>query len=218
MDRKTIAFRVAGEARYAGRKLMHVGHLGAGSAQSFAHRVDIVHLKGRAGGRAGLESKRLAISDTERRVSDIELDPMVTEGITWFQAEDFGVKRSCTRYVADRISEERDIFDHSQLPSTFAFACEGRGTLAEEPRAFAFEPAKEGTMLVLSRKANQSIMIGSDIRIIVVGVDHDQVKLGIDAPRDVPVHRLEVFAEIHRSGSVGKANAEADISRGAERE
>jgi carbon storage regulator len=52
-------------------------------------------------------------------------------------------------------------------------------------------------MLVLSRKANQSIMIGSDIRIVVVGVDRDQVKLGIEAPRHVPVHRLEIFAEIH---------------------
>lgn len=53
-------------------------------------------------------------------------------------------------------------------------------------------------MLVLSRKANQSIMIGSDIRILVVGVDRDQVKIGIEAPRDVPVHRFEIFAEIHR--------------------
>jgi carbon storage regulator len=54
-------------------------------------------------------------------------------------------------------------------------------------------------MLVLSRKANQSIMIGSDIRILVVGLDRDQVKLGIEAPRDVPVHRLEIFTEIHRT-------------------
>jgi carbon storage regulator len=53
-------------------------------------------------------------------------------------------------------------------------------------------------MLVLSRKANQSIMIGDDIRILVVGLDRDQVKLGIEAPRDVPVHRFEVFTEIHR--------------------
>ncbi len=54
-------------------------------------------------------------------------------------------------------------------------------------------------MLVLSRKANQSIMIGSDIRILVVGVDRDQVKLGIEAPRDVPVHRFEIFSEIQRA-------------------
>jgi carbon storage regulator len=82
-------------------------------------------------------------------------------------------------------------------------------------------------MLVLSRKANQSIMIGSDIRILVVGVDRDQVKIGIEAPRHVPVHRFEIFAEINRvpepvtpAGSpatVGKAIADADISRDADR-
>jgi len=64
-------------------------------------------------------------------------------------------------------------------------------------------------MLVLSRKANQSIMIGNDIRILVVGVDHDQVKLGIEAPRSVPVHRYEVFAEIHRSDAE-KDSAQSD--------
>jgi len=60
-------------------------------------------------------------------------------------------------------------------------------------------------MLVLSRKANQSIMIGSDIRILVVGVDRDQVKLGIEAPRHVPVHRFEIFAEIQRGDAPGSA-------------
>lgn len=75
-------------------------------------------------------------------------------------------------------------------------------------------------MLVLSRKANQSIMIGDDIRILVVGVDRDQVKLGIEAPRHVPVHRFEIFAEIHRDeptqklAAVGKAQARDDISAG----
>lgn len=80
-------------------------------------------------------------------------------------------------------------------------------------------------MLVLSRKANQSIMIGSDIRILVVGVDRDQVKLGIEAPRHVPVHRFEIFAEIQRgdgtaplpskqgpAGPVGKGEGGADIA------
>ncbi len=76
-------------------------------------------------------------------------------------------------------------------------------------------------MLVLSRKANQSIMIGDDIRILVVGVDRDQVKLGIEAPRHVPVHRFEIFAEIHRSEGtaapgpklepVGSAASKSDI-------
>jgi carbon storage regulator len=59
--------------------------------------------------------------------------------------------------------------------------------------------ATEGAMLVLSRKLNQSIMIGDNVRIVVVSVDRDQVKLGIDAPREIPVHRSEVFEEIQRT-------------------
>lgn len=50
-------------------------------------------------------------------------------------------------------------------------------------------------MLVLTRKLNQEIVIGDDIRITVVAVGGDQVKLGITAPRSVPVHRMEVYQE-----------------------
>ncbi|MGA2758952.1 MAG: carbon storage regulator CsrA [Candidatus Cybelea sp.] len=69
-------------------------------------------------------------------------------------------------------------------------------------------------MLVLSRKANQSIMIGDAIRIIVVGFDGDQVKLGIEAPRDVPVHRFEIFEEIKRRSPSACAPAEDGRARG----
>ena len=54
-------------------------------------------------------------------------------------------------------------------------------------------------MLVLSRKLNQAIMIGDDVRIVVVAVDRDTVKLGIEAPRTIPVHRSEVYDEIQRT-------------------
>jgi len=53
-------------------------------------------------------------------------------------------------------------------------------------------------MLVLSRHVDESIMIGDDIRILVVRLMGDKVRLGIEAPEDVPVHRQEVFDAIQR--------------------
>jgi carbon storage regulator len=53
-------------------------------------------------------------------------------------------------------------------------------------------------MLVLSRRANQSIVIGTDVIVTVLEVRGDHVRLGIQAPRTVTVHREEVFAEIQR--------------------
>jgi carbon storage regulator len=51
-------------------------------------------------------------------------------------------------------------------------------------------------MLVLTRKANQSIMIGDGIEVSVLSVMGEKVRIGIQAPRDVPVFRKEVFLEI----------------------
>ncbi len=51
-------------------------------------------------------------------------------------------------------------------------------------------------MLILSRKKEQSIMIGNDIEIVVIDIQGDQVKLGINAPKNVSIHRKEVFLEI----------------------
>jgi carbon storage regulator len=60
-------------------------------------------------------------------------------------------------------------------------------------------------MLVISRKPSQSIMIGDDIRVYVVSFDRDQVRLGIEAPREVPVHRFEIFAGTHDGASANSA-------------
>lgn len=51
-------------------------------------------------------------------------------------------------------------------------------------------------MLVLSRKIGESIMIGEGIEVKVISVDGDQVKLGIEAPRHIKVHRQEIFEAI----------------------
>jgi carbon storage regulator len=54
-------------------------------------------------------------------------------------------------------------------------------------------------MLILSRKINETIVIDGRIRVKVVRVEGDVVKLGVEAPADVPVHRLEVYEEIQRN-------------------
>jgi carbon storage regulator len=51
-------------------------------------------------------------------------------------------------------------------------------------------------MLVLTRKANQSIMIGDDVEVSVLAVSRDKIRLGITAPREVPVFRKEVYLSI----------------------
>jgi len=54
-------------------------------------------------------------------------------------------------------------------------------------------------MLVLSRKKNESIVINNDITIVVVEIRGDKVRLGVEAPKEVPVHRQEVYEAIRRS-------------------
>ena len=54
-------------------------------------------------------------------------------------------------------------------------------------------------MLVLSRKKNESIVINNDITIVVVEIRGDKVRLGVEAPKEVPVHRQEVFDAIRRN-------------------
>ena len=58
-------------------------------------------------------------------------------------------------------------------------------------------------MLVLSRKRNESIVINDDVMITVVEIRGDRVRLGIEAPKEVPVHRREIFEAIQRTQKVG---------------
>lgn len=53
-------------------------------------------------------------------------------------------------------------------------------------------------MLVLTRKPNQSIMVGDEIEISVLSVVGEKVRIGINAPHDVPVYRKEIYVEIHQ--------------------
>ena len=54
-------------------------------------------------------------------------------------------------------------------------------------------------MLVLSRKKNESIVINDNITVVVVEVRRDRVRLGVECPKEVPVHRREVFDAIRRN-------------------
>ena len=82
-------------------------------------------------------------------------------------------------------------------------------------------------MLVLSRKKNESIVIADDITIVVVEIRGDKVRLGVEAPKEVPVHRREVFDAIRRneaasvnrtreSGANGTAETDAAKTAGDE--
>ncbi len=65
-------------------------------------------------------------------------------------------------------------------------------------------------MLVLTRKSNQSIMIGDDIEVSVLSIMGEKVRIGIQAPRDIPVFRKEVYLEI-RDENVAGTEATGDV-------
>lgn len=69
-------------------------------------------------------------------------------------------------------------------------------------------------MLVLTRKANQSVMIGDDVEITVLAVMGDKVRLGIQAPREIPVFRDEVYVEMNRTPDLESAKADVEDALG----
>ncbi len=70
-------------------------------------------------------------------------------------------------------------------------------------------------MLVLSRKKNESIVIDNDITIVVVEIRGDKVRLGVEAPKEVPVHRREVFDAIRRNEMAGRDDTSSQATDAA---
>jgi len=63
-------------------------------------------------------------------------------------------------------------------------------------------------MLALSRKLNESIMIGQDVEITILEIKGDQVKIGINAPKSVPIFRKEIFRQIKEANQESAENIE----------
>jgi carbon storage regulator len=68
-----------------------------------------------------------------------------------------------------------------------------------------------GNMLVLTRKSNQSIMIGDEIEVSVLSIMGEKVRIGIQAPRDIPVFRKEVYLEIQQESVAPSGSARAEV-------
>ncbi len=55
-------------------------------------------------------------------------------------------------------------------------------------------------MLILTRKVNETLMVGDDVSVTVLGIKGGQIRIGINAPRDIAVHRQEIYEKIKREG------------------
>ena len=72
-------------------------------------------------------------------------------------------------------------------------------------------------MLVLTRKSNQSIMIGDEVEVSVLAIMGEKVRIGIQAPRSVPVFRKEVYVEIQQDESAKDQAGKAEVDEALER-
>ncbi|HUU29920.1 MAG TPA: carbon storage regulator CsrA [archaeon] len=68
-------------------------------------------------------------------------------------------------------------------------------------------------MLILTRKQGESVAIGDDIRVTVVEIQGKQVKLGVMAPREIAVHRQEIYEKIQQENILASQISEQDLSK-----
>ena len=69
-------------------------------------------------------------------------------------------------------------------------------------------------MLALARKVNESIMIGSDIEITVLEIKGDQIKLGVKAPKSVPIYRKELYVQIQEENKQAGSAVDVEALKG----
>lgn len=65
-------------------------------------------------------------------------------------------------------------------------------------------------MLILTRRVGETLMIGDEVTVTVLGVKGNQVRIGVNAPKDVAVHREEIYDRIRKEGSEGEGADDGD--------
>ncbi len=68
-------------------------------------------------------------------------------------------------------------------------------------------------MLILTRRVGESLMIGDDVNVTVLGIRGNQVRIGVNAPKDVAVHREEIYDRIQKEQSEDSSSSEASESQ-----
>jgi carbon storage regulator len=89
-----------------------------------------------------------------------------------------------------------------------AFLVRQRNRRASSPKGS--KQYQGGVMLVLTRRQSESLRIGDNVTITVLTIKHGQVRLGVEAPKQIPVHREEIYARIRAEDSSSPAGVTVD--------